>query len=120
MRVQKRGRFSTLVHDDGSPVTYVFRTTYKKTTCSKDTLYGHVHVHEEMVHVIEDIDETIRTVASIEYSPYLRGAKTLVVKKSPSCDPLPNDTDVDVEITVKLGNFGSFGYCWTLVRCVAM
>jgi hypothetical protein len=117
MRVQKRGRFSTLLNDDGTSIQHVFCTTLKKVTCSKDTLYAHLDVPEDVCGFLEDVDASIRSVCAIEYSPYLRGANTLVVKKSPTCDRLPEGQDVPVEVEVRLGNFGKFGYCWTLVRC---
>lgn len=118
MRIQKRGRFSTLVHDDGSAIQRVFHTTYKKTTCTGDTLYAHLDVPEDIKGFLEDVDAAIRNIAQVGFSPYLRGSNTLVVKKGPRCDPLPEGTDVKVDVEIKLGNFGAFGYCWVLARCV--
>lgn len=114
MKFQQRGRFTTVLHDDGRPIELVFRGTLLKQT---HDAYVHLSMPEDIESTVHNVDETIRRHTHLEYSPYLRGAHTLVTKKAPKCDPIPED-NAQVEVHIKLGNFGSFGYCWTLVRCV--
>lgn len=110
MRVQQRGKFKTVVHDDGSTIQLICQGTLQQKT---DENYYHLLIDPQHVPRIEEIDAFIRTNQPISFSPWLQGAQSLVLKRYARC-PLVNDDWVGkrVEVDIRLGNFGSFGYCW--------
>lgn len=124
MKVQQRGTCKTLTYDDGSPIEILTQTMCTSIVHTDTGTYVHLTIPKDGSEVvIEEVDTTIRQHADIQYSPWLRGAQRLVTKKHARCDPLPHALERDnmerrVEVHLKLGNFGSFGYCWQLMRCV--
>jgi hypothetical protein len=111
MRIQQRGRFKTVVHDDSSTIQYICRGILQHI---KDDIYCHLRIDSpEMIQNIEEIDAFIRKHQPLPFSPWLQGAQTLVLKKAARC-VMCDDSVIgqEVEVDIRLGNFGSFGYCW--------
>lgn len=112
MRIQQRGRFKTVVLDDSSTIQYICRGIVQHI---KDDIYCHLRIESpDMIQKIEEIDGFIRKHQPIPFSPWLQGAQTLVLKKAARCICPSPDTILgqEVEVDIRLGNFGSFGYCW--------
>lgn len=110
MKVAPRGRYQTVVHDDNSPVTIVFATTISTAPRVRDSK-TYVSVLCDDPRVVE-VDTFIKQQQpNIEYSP-LRG-HSLILKLAPKALVDPDLAVFDeVMVHAKLGNFGSFGYCW--------
>lgn len=117
--VSKRGRFNTLVRQDGTTIsaalpgcTVVAPPHVAQTV---DKTFMTVRLPQITVHdyaLVRDVDAAIRRHAKdLDYSP-LRG-DTLVVKIPGKCliDPNLRAGEI-VDIDISLGNYGSFGYCW--------
>ena len=113
----RRGKFKTLVHPDNSPVTLAFQTTVAaapKIVSGKTYVSVCLDDRAADQALIYQVDAAIKEHQSdIEYSPILRGAKALVVKVGSKALADPDLAVLDrVEVHMKLGNFGKFGYCW--------
>jgi hypothetical protein len=135
MRVVRRGKFSTLVNRDGTPVTaelykcvlandpHVARSGGDKMYATLDLTYA----RGAGVGVLQNVSTRIDKEAAPEFSP-LRPDKTLVVK-FPAGGAVRHETREGVadapfvpvagqavDVVLRLGAFGSFGYCWLVSR----
>ena len=117
MKAVARGTFRTLVHDDNQPVSVVFQSTVSSPPrLSNGKMYATVVVNNEdaFQENIFVADKRIKEIQQgIEYSPLLSNGQLLVIKLAANAladhDLAVCDT---VEIHMKLGSFGKFGYCW--------
>lgn len=110
MKVAPRGRYQTVVHDDDSLITIDFTTSISCAPRQRDSK-TYVSVLCDDPRVLE-IDTFIKhQQPNIEYSPLRDHSLILKIAPKALMDP---DLAVFDEVTVraKLGNFGSFGYCW--------
>jgi len=84
MKIAPRGKFKTLVHDDGAPVTFRgIAVVAKAPRLVQGKTYATLAIEDDDGDVIGTVDREIRNavVAGIEYSPLLHGKKRLVVVK---------------------------------------
>lgn len=123
MKIQQRGTFRTVVYDGGDPISILTKTVCTSITRDDKNVYMHLDIPQDGTHeLVETVDTVIRQhQPRLEYSPWLRGSQTLVTKVAARCDPI-DETMIGsiVEVLLKLGNFGRFGYCWQLHRIVAL
>lgn len=130
MRVQRRGKFNTLVLRDGSAVEAALYgcTVVKEPHESGGKTYATLDVQPARgagVAVLTNVEARIRKEASPEFSP-LRPDGTLVVKFSRGVRYETRDGLADapfvpsrgqrVDVVLQLGAFGQFGYCWLVRR----
>lgn len=121
MKVASRGTFKTVVNDDNSSVVCVFRTSVSTAPRLRDgKTYVSVLVDKDDVSqsILFRVDDFIKLqVPNIEYSPLLLGSSAIVMKLAARAlaDPDLAVFD-DVEVHAKLGNFGTFGYCWNVTN----
>lgn len=135
MRVQRRGKFSTLVADDGSPVrAELYNCVVTRRSAGPS---GKAYVTLDLTHargagrgVLAAVDARVRREAAPEFSPLAgdQHTPTLVVKVPPGgwvkYETRDGDADAPFElvpglaldVVAKLGVFGSFGYCWIMER----
>ena len=120
MKAVQRGKFKTLVHPDGSPVTMDFEARIASAPQpSGGKTYARLSISEEIQSRLADVHATIkRHQPDVEYSPLLSNG-TLVVKLGAKAlvdhDLAVLDT---VHVQMKLGSFGQFGYCWVASHLV--
>ncbi len=115
MKLAPRGRFKTLVQEDGSPVGTVLRTTVSRAPkVSGGKTYVILDVPEANRSHMALVDDCIKAYQpGLEYSPLLNDGMLLVAKIASNALADTNLESGDlVEAHMKLGNFGSFGYCW--------
>jgi hypothetical protein len=124
MKAATRGTLRTLVHEDNSPVTTVIRARVAQPPRDRGgKTYVTLIVNRDEHALVYEVDTVIHThQPKIEYSPVLSGGTRLVVKiaRTALADPGIQQGDC-VEAHLKLGNFGSFGYCWiasNIFKCV--
>jgi len=118
MKPAPRGRFKTLVHDDGSPVTLVFHGTISvspRVTAGGKTyttiIISPEHPEHQLIHTVDTVIRAYQP--NIAYSPILSQGRLLVVKIAATALADPDLVKGDrVEVHMKLGNYGAFGYCW--------
>jgi hypothetical protein len=132
MRVVRRGKFDTLVNRNGTAVT---AELYKcvlandphlssgKTYATLDLTYA----RGAGLGVLQNVSHRIDVLAAPEFSP-LRPDKTLVVKfpaggatrhetrDGAAAAPFTPVAGQAVDVVLRLGAFGSFGYCWLVSR----
>jgi hypothetical protein len=140
MRVQRRGKFRTLVADDGSPVrAELYNCVVTRTSTGPS---GKAYVTLDLTHargagrgVLTSVDARVRREAAPEFSPLAGDVTTpgttpatLVVKvpaggcvkyetREGAADaPFDLASGLAVDAVLKLGVFGSFGYCWIVER----
>ncbi len=132
MQVSRRGKFNTLVHKDGSPIQAELyncivqrepHDTRGKTYATLDLTYA----RGAGVAVLQYVDARIRKEAAPEFSP-LRPDNSLVVKvpagggvvyetrDGNAAAPFTLARGQAVDVIVRLGAYGSFGYCWLVHR----
>lgn len=137
MQVVRRGKFSTLVNRDGSPVTAELYKcvlsndphpargdTSGKTYATLDLTFA----RGAGIGVLQNVSTRITREAAPEFSP-LRPDKTLVVKFPAAAGRVRHETREGaadapfvpvagqaVDVVLRLGAFGSFGYCWLVSR----
>lgn len=128
MKVARRGKFSTLVTNAGDPVRAELYgcTVHREPHLSGGKTYATLdltHATGPGVRVLADVDARIRRETAPDFSP-LAGS-FLVVKfaqtKYETVDghagyEFPLERGRGVDAVLKLGAFGSFGYCWTVER----
>ena len=114
MKVETRGKFRTLVHDDGAPVTARCRATvHVAPRLSGGKTYATLALGGGCPPVFGAVDAMIKElVPDLAYSPLLAGGRLLVIKIAPTALAEEAGVGETVEVHLKLGNFGSFGYCW--------
>jgi len=116
MKVVQRGRFRTLVSANNAPLDVVFETVLVKAPrISNGKTYATVAVDldDAFQKIIVEADTAIKVQEpTLDYSPLFANG-TLVIKIAPNALADPDLTEGDhVRIHMRLGNFGSFGYCW--------
>lgn len=136
MRVVRRGKFSTLVNRDGTPVIaelYKCVLSNDPHPARGDTS-GKMYATLDLtfargagIGVLHSVSQRIDKEAAPEFSP-LRPDKTLVVKfpaggavrhetREGGADaPFTPVAGQAVDVVLRLGAFGSFGYCWLVSR----
>ena len=119
-RTVRKGRFDTLVHANGMPISAALPgctvITPPHVAHTVDKVFMTVRMPGTDTHdyaIIKKTDDAIRRLmgGQIDYSP-VRG-DTLVIKIPKKClidDGIRAGELVDIDVS--LGNFGSFGYCW--------
>lgn len=131
MRVVRRGKFSTLVNKDGSAVqAEVYGCTVQREPHeSSGKTYATLDLalaRGAGLGVLQNVATRIDREAAPEFSP-LRPDKTLVVKfpargvrhetREGCADaPFVPTRGQCVDVVLKLGSFGTFGYCWLVSR----
>ena len=114
MKAEARGKFRTLVHDDGAPITARCRAVvHSPPKLSGGKMYATIALGG-CDETFAAVDRAIKQlVPRIDYSPLLASGRLLVVKIAGTalCDADLAAGD-EVEVHMKLGNFGNFGYCW--------
>lgn len=115
MRVVQRGKFNTVVWEDGTTITVTLQGIVSKPPRDVDgKTYVSVFLDDasEDLIVVEQVDAVVRRhQPHLEYSPLTDGHLVLKIGSKALADPDLAVFD-DVEIHASLGNFGSFGYCW--------
>ncbi len=136
MQVSRRGKFNTLVQRDGSAVTAELYNCIVqrepagpsagkppgKTYATLDLTYA----RGAGIGVLRNVDARIRKEAAPEFSP-LRPDDSLVVKVPANgvsyetreglpSPPFAMSRGQSVDVVLKLGAYGSFGYCWLVHR----
>jgi hypothetical protein len=111
MRISARGKFRTLVHDDGQPVTASIDTTLVGDPALRNgKMYIRVPVKDPIFHQVDV--EIRRAQPDMTFTPLAQNK--LFVKFSVSShliDPSLRSGD-PVHLDLRLGTFGPFGYCW--------
>ena len=137
MQVVRRGKFNTLVNRDGTPVTaelYKCVLVNDPHPARGDAASGKTYATLDLTFargsgmgVLQNVSTRITKEAAPEFSP-LRPDKTLVVKfpggggvrhetREGAADaPFAPVAGQAVDVVLRLGAFGSFGYCWLVSR----
>ena len=76
--------------------------------------------------ILKRVDDFVRSNSAAEFSPLMAGGRQLVVKVPPGVQYETADgqpaaawpvlTNAMVDVVVRPGAFGDFGYCWLLSR----
>jgi hypothetical protein len=115
-----RGKLTTLVHRDGSPVVVTSTATIiDAPKVSNGKTYVTVSLKEaadDTKRFFADVDDCIKHhQPALEYSPLLAQGRLVVLKLLPKALVDPDLTNQEpIEFHAKLGNFGTFGYCWNV------
>ena len=115
MEVVQTG-YSRTLHLDGAPIDLIFDAHPQSVSEKDGKQYVHLVITENLHSVFTDVDEYIKSVQRpLEFSPWLRGAQTLVCKVNASCRMSCRMSDTEnIQVKIRLGSFSRNGYCWLL------
>ena len=104
------------MHANNAPIDVVFETTLVKAPrISNGKMYATlaVNLDDTFQKIIVEADREIKVhEPTLDYSPLFANG-TLVIKIAPNALADPDLAEGDhVRVHMRLGNFGSFGYCW--------
>lgn len=121
MKRVQRGKFHTLVRHDDSTVHVVLATKLvKEPRLVSGKTYATIAISRDIAPDIYEVDNSIKTYQpDIAYSPVLSNGRLLVIKLAPNAlvdDALTSGEPVEAHL--RLGNYGSFGYCWIATNLV--
>lgn len=107
--------WSRTLHYEDAPIDLIFESHPHCLSEKDGKQYVQLAIPDNLQSVFTDIDEYIRNVQRpLEFSPWLRGANTLVCKVDASCRmPGPLGAGA-LQVKIRLGSFSRNGYCWLL------
>jgi hypothetical protein len=116
MKVSPRGRFKTIVHDDGSPILISVTTKLLAVPQDRNSQkYARVQNGDPL---FDRVDAEIRKAQpDIEFSPVTSSGVIVKIGPRGLIDPDLHTGD-DVDVHARLGNFGKFGYCWVATHII--
>ena len=117
MEVVQTG-YSRTLHYEDAPIDLIFDAHPQNVSEKDGKQYVQLVIPDNLHSVFTDIDEYIRNVqCPLEFSPWLRGAQTLVCKVNASCRMscrMSEDVPDKIQVNIRLGSFSRNGYCWLL------
>jgi hypothetical protein len=131
MRVQRRGKFLTLTTSSGQSVrAELYRCVIlREPHVSNGKTYATLdltHAHGPGLAVLTNVDTIIRKHSAPEFSPLMTPQKLVVKLPDQGVHYETHDGNAgyafelrqgrSVDVMLKLGSFGSFGYCWIVER----
>lgn len=133
MHVARRGRFDTLTLADGTPVrAELYGCVVTRETRNARNRFVTLDLTnatpraKQGIDVLRRVDERVRREAAPRFSPLSAADNTVITKAGDDVRfetwdgafavPFEFRNGMRVDVVLRLGAFGRFGYCWLLER----